>query len=107
MADLGGCAYGLPCGTLRIDDGPGHHPGKGTVVEDNVLGALSIAGSSALGGSRNNLVAAGGGGVADQVGSPIFVGGPHPTSRSGFRLAGGSLGINGASDGANVGFSGG
>jgi hypothetical protein len=107
LADLGGCAYDLPCGTLLINDGPGHRPGKGTVVEDNILGALSVAGSSTLGGSRNNLVAAGGGGAADSVGRPAFVGGPHPASRQGFRLAGGSPGIKAASDGTNVGFAGG
>src|SRR6266536_381303 len=43
LADLGGCAYGLPCGTLLIGAGPGpsHSPGRGTVVRDNILGALS------------------------------------------------------------------
>jgi hypothetical protein len=107
MPDLGGCAYDLPCGTLLINDGPGHRPGTGTVVEDNILGALSVAGSSTLGGSRNNLVAAGGGGAADSAGRPTFVGGAHPTSRQGFRLADGSPGIKAASDGANIGFAGG
>ena len=106
MADLGGCGYDLPCGTLRIDDGPGHRPGTGTVVEDNVLGALSIAGSSTVAVSRGNLVAASGGGVEARVGRPIFVGGAHPTSRAGFRLVGGSPGRKAASDGADVGFSG-
>jgi hypothetical protein len=86
LADLGGCGYDLPCGTLLINDGPGHRPGTGTVVEDNILGALSVAGSSTLGGSRNNLVAAGGGGAADSAGRPTFVGGAHPTSRQGFIL---------------------
>jgi hypothetical protein len=107
LADLGGCAYDLPCGTLLINDGPRHRPGSGTVVEDNILGALSVAGSSTLGGSRNNLVAAGGGGAADSAGRPAFVGGPHPTSRQGFRLAEGSPGVKAASDGADVGFAGG
>jgi hypothetical protein len=107
LADLGGCAYNLPCGTLFINDGPGHRPGTGTVVEDNILGALSVAGSSTLGSSRNNLIAAGGGGPADSAGRPAFVGGAHPTSRQGFRLADGSPGIKAASDGANVGFAGG
>jgi parallel beta helix pectate lyase-like protein len=107
LADLGGCAYDLPCGTLLIDDGPRHRPGKGTVVEDNILGALSVAGASTLGGSRGNLVAAGGGGAADSAGRPAFVAGPHPTSREGFRLADGSPGVKAASDGANVGFAGG
>ena len=105
MADLGGCAYSLPCGTLLINDGPGHRPGTGTIVEDNVLGALSVAGSSTLGSSRNNLVAAGGGGVSDRVGRPTFVGGAHPNSRAGFRLAGGSPGTKAATDGTDVGFS--
>jgi hypothetical protein len=107
LADLGGCAYDLPCGTLLIDDGPGHRPGRGTVVEDNVLGALSVAGSSTVGTTRNNLVAAGGGGAGDTVGRPTFVGGPHPRSRRGFRLADGSPGAKAASDGADIGFAGG
>ena len=96
MPDLGGCAYDLPCGTLLIDDGPGHRPGKGTVVEDNVLGVLSVAGSSTLARARNNLVAAGGGGAADRVGSPTFVGGSHPTSLPGLPAGQGLAGARGS-----------
>jgi hypothetical protein len=103
MADLGGCAYDLPCGTLLIADTHDHRPGRGTVVQDNILGALSVAGGSTLASSDHNLVAAGGGGARDRAGRPHFTGGPHPRSRNGFRLAGGSAGRNAASDRADVG----
>jgi Right handed beta helix region len=103
LADLGGCAYDLPCGTLLIADGPSHRAGRGTVVQDNILGALSVGGASTLGRDDGNLVAGGGGGAGDRTGSPSFAGGAHPTSRSGFRLAGGSPGSKAASYGADVG----
>jgi hypothetical protein len=103
MADLGGCAYELPCGTLLIAEGHDLRPSRGTVVQDNILGALSVAGHSTLRSSNHNLVAAGGGGLRDRAGRPRFTGGPHPTSRSGFRLAGGSPGRRAASDRTDVG----
>jgi hypothetical protein len=106
LADLGGCAYDLPCGTLLIADGHGDRPGRGTVVQDNILGALSVAGASTLRSSHHNLVAAGGGGTRDRAGRPAFAGGAHPRSRSGFRLADGSSGRNAASDGTDVGIAG-
>jgi hypothetical protein len=102
LADLGGCAYNLPCGTLLIDDGPSHRPGRGTVVEDNILGALSVAGASKVRTEHHNLVATGGG-ARDRTGRPAFAGGAHPKSRKGFRLGHGSPGSKAASDGADVG----
>lgn len=98
---------GQPCGTLLIGDGgPSHQPGKGTVVQDNILGSLSVSGASTL-RSTGNLVARGGGGAGDKAGAPVFVGGDHPLSRAGFRLRQGSPGRGAASDGTDVGSAGG
>jgi hypothetical protein len=107
LPDVGKCGYGQPCGTLLIGDGgPSHKPGTGTVVQDNILGALSVSGSSRL-RSSDNLVAQGGGGADDKAGAPVFVGGAHPRSRAGFRLHEGSPGRGAASDGRDVGSAGG
>jgi hypothetical protein len=103
LPDLGGCAYGLPCGVLLVDVGPNHLAGHGTVVEDNILGGLSVAATSKLRADHHNLVATGGGGAGDRAGRPAFAGGRHPKSRRGFRLAQGSPGSKAASDGADVG----
>jgi len=100
---VGTCGYGQPCGTLLIGDGgQSHKPGTGTVVQDNILGALSVSGSSTL-RATHNLVAHGGGGADDRAGAPVFVGGAHPRSRAGFRLDGGSPGRGAASDSRDVG----
>lgn len=103
MPQLGRCAWGIPCGTLLIGDGPGGRASRATVVEDNILGQLSLAGATKLRAQRNNLIAVGRGATADRVGRPLFAGGARPTSRAGFRLAGGSPGAKAASDGADVG----
>jgi hypothetical protein len=103
LPDLGGCAYDLPCGTLLIGPGPKGDPSRGTVVQDNVLGQLSLSGGSTLGTDRHNLIATPGGGPADRVGRPVLAGGAHPASRSAFALAGGSPGTGAASDGTDVG----
>jgi hypothetical protein len=103
LPDVGKCAYGQPCGTLLIGDGgPSHRPGKGTVVQDNILGSLTVSGSSTL-RATGNLVAHGGGGASNHAGAPVFVGGGHPLSRAGFRLHVGSPGRGAASDGTDVG----
>jgi hypothetical protein len=104
---IGRCAYGMPCGILLVADGPEHRAGRGTVVEDNILGGLSVAGTSKLGADHHNLLATGGGGPGDRAGRPAFTGGAHPKSPSGFRLAHGSPGRKAASDGADVGIAGG
>jgi Right handed beta helix region len=107
VPDVGRCAYGQTCGTLLIGDGgQSHQPGKGTVVADNILGSLSVAGASAV-RSTHNLVAHGGGSPDDKAGVPAFVGGAHPRSRAGFRLKDGSPGRDAASDGRDVGSGGG
>jgi hypothetical protein len=56
---------------------------------------------------RHNLVAAGPvSGPGDLRGAPTFAGGSDPSGRSGFRLADGSLGRGGASDGKDIGIAG-
>jgi hypothetical protein len=102
VPDVGRCAYGQTCGTVLIGDGQSHQPGKGTVVKDNILGSLSVAGASGV-RSTHNLIAHGGGSADDEVGVPVFVGGAHPQSRAGFRLKDGSRGRGTASDGRDVG----
>jgi hypothetical protein len=104
MADLGGCISGQPCGTLLIGPGPTGKASHGTVVEDNILGQISLDGGSALAARRHNLVALG---VqpGDLTGAPSFEGGLHPTSRAGFKLTSGSPGEKAASDGTDVGAS--
>jgi hypothetical protein len=103
IAQIGRCAWGVPCGTLLIDKGPAHNPSRGTVVQDNVLGALTLAGGSTLGASGRNLVATGPVAPGDLSGRPAFAGGAHPRSRAGFRLAGASRGRKAASDRSDVG----
>ncbi len=108
LPDVGKCAYHQPCGTLLIGDGgPSHRPGRGTVVVDNILGVLSVAGGEHAGREHHNLIAVGDHGARDRAGRPVFAGGAHPRSRGGFRLADGSPGRKAASDGTDVGSAGG
>jgi hypothetical protein len=105
LADVGRCGYGQPCGTLLIGSTKSS-AGAATVVQDNVLGTLSVVGGRPV-QSGHNLVANGGGGASDRGGRPKFVGGAHPRSRAGFRLDEGSPGRGAASDGRDVGSAGG
>jgi hypothetical protein len=72
-------------------------------VLDNVLsdGLTILAPQSTSGIIEDyNL---GGDGLHSFSGSPLFVGGSHPTTYAGYRLAAGSSGIGRASNGSNVG----
>jgi hypothetical protein len=99
----GACNWNIRCGQLRIGNG-NVRPGHGTVVRDNILGALALADGSTLAAEDHNLLANpdGGGGAGDLTGVPIFAGGPAPSSHLGFALAG-PLGRRGASDGTDIG----
>jgi Right handed beta helix region len=98
----GACNWNTRCGQLRIGNG-NVQPSHGTVVRDNILGALAIADGSTLAADDHNLLAnPGGGGSGDLTGVPVFAGGSAPTSRVGFALAG-PLGRRGASDGSDIG----
>jgi hypothetical protein len=101
LADVGRCGYGQPCGTLIVGSTKSS-AGAATVVQDNVLGTLSVVGGRPV-QTGHNLIAHGGGGPNDRTGAPSFVGGGHPRSRAGFRLKHGSPGSAAGSDGRDVG----
>ncbi len=87
--------------TLRVMDG--HvcvkYPLRGKVLTGG--GATCVPGSN-----TNNLVNSGA--IAGNInGTPSWVGGATPTTYCGYRLAGGSPGVTGASDGGQVGIGGG
>jgi hypothetical protein len=52
----GACHYGLRCGTLQIRADKAGAGSRGTVVEDNVLGALAVDAASRLAVDRGNVV---------------------------------------------------
>jgi hypothetical protein len=52
----GACHYGLRCGTLRIGPDKRGVASRGTVVEDNVVGALAIDAASRLGAEQGNRI---------------------------------------------------
>lgn len=52
----GACHYGLRCGTLRISQSNRGVGSRGTVIEDNILGALVVDSASRLGALRNNRI---------------------------------------------------
>ena len=62
------------CGILTIDAGNEGVPSRGTVVENNVLGGLTVSGGSRLGAKRGNLIGGGAHGKHQGVGAPSGVG---------------------------------
>ena len=98
----GACSWSMRCGTVRVYSGNSGTASKGTVVRDNVAGALDVSGSGVV--EDHNLVATGTApGSADIKGQPTFQGGSSPTTYSGFLLTGTSLGKSNASDGTDRG----
>jgi Right handed beta helix region len=55
----GACDYELSCGTLRISPGNDGGVGRGTVVEDNELGALAVEPGAVLVSETGNVIAGG------------------------------------------------
>jgi hypothetical protein len=99
----GACEFNQRCGQISLGNKSGDDPGRGTVIENNVLSAIS-AQDGATFSSRNNLLAYQNPiGAGDRRGSPVYVGGSAPTSYSGFKLAAGSPGRLAASDGRDIG----
>jgi hypothetical protein len=99
----GACEYNQRCGQISLGSKSGDDVGRGTVIENNVLSAIS-AQNGATFSSRNNLLAYQNPiGPGDRRGSPVYAGGSAPTTYNGFKLAAGSPGRLAASDGRDIG----
>lgn len=70
----GRCWYHQPCGILLVGSGNSGTPSRGTVVEDNILGGLSVGDGSHLGAKHGNLVGSAPHGARRGVGAPPGVG---------------------------------
>ncbi len=99
----GPCHFNLPCGILRIGAKSGDPVGHGTVVEDNILGEISVEAGSLARRSHNLIAHDQASGTAEIAGRPTYVGGPSPTTYAGHALARGSLGQGNARDGLDRG----
>ncbi len=96
-----GCGYG-PCGQILLDHKSSDPPGKGTVIVDNIATIIMASNGSTWAQRHHNLLPSGAA-SGDLTGAPTYVGGAAPKSWSGYKLAGGSVGKGGASDGLDVG----
>ncbi len=109
LAD-GRCEFNLRCGIVRIGSKSSCSyadecdAGRGTIIEDNILGEVSDGGGSAV-VARNafNLFTNRTSGISSLKGQPSFVGGVTPTTYAGYALAAGSPGRGSASDGLDRG----
>ncbi|MBA4386695.1 MAG: hypothetical protein C0404_01870, partial [Verrucomicrobia bacterium] len=100
----GPAAWGMRKGIISIGHKSGNPPSTGTVVQDNVLGEVSIqAGSSSVTANYNLVANAAAVGAQDIRGLPTYVGGTAPATYAGFALTTGSLGKGNASDGTDRG----
>jgi hypothetical protein len=100
----GACAFNLRCGIVRVGSKSGDNAGRGTIIEDNVLGEISYGGgSAAIARTSHNLFTTSASGLASLRGKPTFVGGATPTDYAGFALEPGSLGTGSAGDGLDRG----
>jgi hypothetical protein len=99
----GPCAFNLRCGILRIGAKSGDPEGRGTVVEDNILGDIAVEAGNLARRSHNLLADRGTSGASEIFGMPTYVGGANPATYAGHRLAPGSLGKGNASDGLDRG----
>jgi parallel beta helix pectate lyase-like protein len=100
----GACAFNLRCGILRIGAKSGDDAGRGTTIEDDVLGEISDGdGSATVSRNSHNLFSNRASGLAGLLGKPSFVGGAKPTDYASYALKPGSLGTASASDGLDRG----
>jgi hypothetical protein len=100
----GACAFNIRCGVLRLANKDSDDPGRGTVVEDNILSEINTEGATTLGRRSHNLLANDSPSGAGEIrGKPRYVGGASPGNWLGYRLKPGSLGIRKATDGSNIG----
>jgi hypothetical protein len=70
----GRCDYHQSCGILTVGAGNSGVPSRGTVVENNLLGGLTVNGGSQLGAKRGNLIGGAARGHHAGVGAPSGVG---------------------------------
>ena len=70
----GSCWYHQRCGTLFVGSGNSGAPSRDTIVEDNLLGGLSIGDGSRLAVKRGNLIGSDANGRHSGVGAPLGVG---------------------------------
>ena len=97
----GECSWGIRCGVLRLSIKPGS---SGTVVQDNVLGAVGLDPGPKPTVEEHNLVRDElGTGAHDVVGLPTYAGGAEPDTWGGYELTQESLGKGAASDGRDIG----
>jgi Right handed beta helix region/Bacterial TSP3 repeat len=102
----GPCFANVRCGTLNLGAKPADDLGRGTVIRDNVVTAISADGNGEGGGvsqfssDHNLFVRQNPIGPGDIRGTPVYTGGG---GFGGFRLAAGSPGKGAASDGTDIG----
>jgi hypothetical protein len=97
LAD-GSCSFNLRCGIISLGSKSGQPSGRGTIIQDNVLGEISNGGGSATWTSAYNLLRSGTLAPTDIRGLPTYTGGSAPTTYPGHQLTPTSLGANNASD---------
>jgi Right handed beta helix region/Bacterial TSP3 repeat len=110
------CYANLRCGIINLGYKPGDDPGRGTVIEDNILTSIGASGNGEGGGasafsSNHNLLRSQRPiGPGDLRGAPSYAGAPLVSPDVGrvkafaaYRLARGSRGRGNASDGTDRG----
>jgi len=95
------CEYAA-CGQIILDHKASDPAGRGTVIVDNIATAISLNGGSTAARIQGNMLRSGPG-AGNFLGTPSYVGGAAPTTIPGFKLAAGSPGKAGGSDGLDVG----
>lgn len=92
----------VSCGQIILDHKSADPAGVNTVIENNIASAIGMSNGSTASVNRNNMLRSGASGQ-NFSGSPVFTGGATPSTWDAFKLAPGSPGITGATDGGAVG----
>jgi hypothetical protein len=96
-------AWNSGCGGISLDRKLTDDAGSGTVIRDNIITEVGTANGSAFTADHNMSPLAAITGATNFTGTPVYVGGTHPTTYEGYCLAPGSPGKGAASDGLDVG----
>ncbi len=100
---IDGTCMAYRCGNVSVDAKPGDPESRGTIVRDNILSTLSLGRATGVTSDHNLYTAQNPVGTGDLRGVPTYFGGLNPTTFAAALLAPGSIGVNAASDGTNVG----